>query len=195
MDSYIPPSFPAPPGLSCWIQTYTGARVNLLDPNPADIHVEDIATGLSSIARFYGHTDTRHVLSVAQHSIKMSFMVSPQNAPWALFHDSAEAYTGDFHRPLKKLLPFIHDIEMRILWAVTQRFGLPWPIPDEIAQADNTLAAWEARDLMRPSLILPADVAPPADTHTQPYDRDTAHQEFIRRFDDLNRNLGRFNLE
>jgi 5'-deoxynucleotidase YfbR-like HD superfamily hydrolase len=47
----------------------SGRRLDLLDPSPFDIEIEDVAHGLARVARWNGQTAGEHVLSVAQHSL------------------------------------------------------------------------------------------------------------------------------
>ena len=81
------------------VETYSGQYVDLLNPDPKTIRLEDIAIGLANTARFAGQT-TRFY-SVAEHAVRVSRIVP---TPWALHHDSHEAYIGDIIAPLKKVL-------------------------------------------------------------------------------------------
>jgi 5'-deoxynucleotidase YfbR-like HD superfamily hydrolase len=47
----------------------SGRRLDLLDPSPLDIEIEDIAHGLARVARWNGQTTGDHAFSVAQHSV------------------------------------------------------------------------------------------------------------------------------
>src|SRR5258708_35976566 len=47
----------------------SGRRLDLLDPSPMDIEIEDIAHGLARVARWNGQTLGDHAFSVAQHSV------------------------------------------------------------------------------------------------------------------------------
>ena len=47
----------------------SGRRLDLLDPSPLDVEIEDIAHGLARVARWNGQTVGAHVFSVAQHSL------------------------------------------------------------------------------------------------------------------------------
>lgn len=51
-----------------WQRMLSGRRLNLIDPSPLDIEIEDIARGLSRVARWNGQTSGIHALSVAEHS-------------------------------------------------------------------------------------------------------------------------------
>ena len=50
-----------------WQRMLSGRRLDLLDPSPFDIEIEDIAHGLARVARWNGQTHGDHAFSVAQH--------------------------------------------------------------------------------------------------------------------------------
>src|SRR5690554_7094997 len=83
-----------------FIQTYTGRRFYPLDPNPADVCIEDIAHALSRITRFNAHINAEWY-SVAEHSVHVSRIVPPEYALAGLLHDASEAYIADVSRPVK----------------------------------------------------------------------------------------------
>ena len=73
----------------------SGRRLDLLNPSPLDIEAEDIAHGLSFLARWNGQTFGEFPLSVAYHSLLVQELFSREikNAAWqlvALLHDSPE---------------------------------------------------------------------------------------------------------
>lgn len=94
-----------------WIQTRTGLAVDLLDPKPSQFSLLDIASSLSRICRYTGHS--RDHTSVAEHCCRVSDVIlrrlistyslaHAHEAAWAgLTHDSAEEVTGDVSRPMK----------------------------------------------------------------------------------------------
>ena len=47
----------------------SGRRLDLLDPSPLDVEIEDIAHGLARVARWNGQTEGAHIFSVAQHTL------------------------------------------------------------------------------------------------------------------------------
>lgn len=120
---------------SPWIQTFTGRCFYVLDPNPADICIEDIVHALSMICRFGGHI--RKFYSVAQHSVFVASNVAPQHRKWALLHDAAEAYVGDMTSPLKAEMAEFRFAEARVQAAIAIAFGLLGPMPPEIKVADK----------------------------------------------------------
>jgi len=135
-----------------WMQTHTGVFYPF-DPRPEEVSEIDIAHSLARIIRFLGHGET---YTVAKHSLLASRMVPTEHAFAALIHDAAEAYFGDWIRPVKKALFFLVDgemtpgyvVEQRIHSAICRRFGVDADMPDCVKRADNTLLATEARDIM-----------------------------------------------
>jgi len=139
---------------SSWIQTFTGKQFFLETAETIDI--EDIAHSLSMTCRFNGHC-TRFY-SVAEHSIRVSDMLSADLALWGLIHDAAEAYIGDIPSPIKRNLMYyapneystsIKTVEARIMRKISEKFGLRWPMPKEVTHADLVMLATEKRDLMK----------------------------------------------
>src|SRR5260221_6919703 len=51
-----------------WQRMLSGRRLDLLDPSPLDIEIEDIAHGLARVARWNGQTHGDYIFSVAQHT-------------------------------------------------------------------------------------------------------------------------------
>ncbi|VAV88501.1 COG1896: Predicted hydrolases of HD superfamily [hydrothermal vent metagenome] len=134
----------------------SGRRLDLLDPSPFDIEIEDIAHGLARVARWNGQTNSRFAFSVAQHSViveQIARHLKPDLAvKWqmaALLHDAPEYVIGDMISPFKAMLgDGYRDIETRLEQAVHLRFGLPAQIPKTvhklIKRADRMCAWFEA---------------------------------------------------
>jgi len=129
-----------------WVQTYTGRQFWPLDPRPEDVDLRDIAHSLAMQCRFNGHC--RRFYSVAEHSVLVSEALPHDLQAWGLMHDAAEAYIGDHPRPIKT--DATKAVEERLLGVIAERFGLPWPIPPEVFEADLRMLATEARYLMGP---------------------------------------------
>ena len=81
------------------IETYSGQFVDLLDPDPATIRLEDIAVHLANTVRFAGGVTKFY--SVAEHAVRVSKLVPKDLALAALHHDSHEFVLGDLPAPLK----------------------------------------------------------------------------------------------
>ena len=148
-----------------WIQTFTGKKFDLLNPDPEMVCIRDIAHSLSHICRFGGHTDRFY--SVAQHSLIVSQCCQPWDALWGLLHDASEAYVGDITRPLKYELPEYSQIERRIQATIATRFGLIGRDPNEFLRTrervkfwDDTVLATEARDLLQRPPVTDGSVLP-----------------------------------
>jgi 5'-deoxynucleotidase YfbR-like HD superfamily hydrolase len=137
----------------------SGRRLDLLDPSPMDIEIEDIAHGLARVARWNGQTLGEHAFSVAQHSIVVEEIcahIQPALEPkWrlaALLHDASEYVIGDMISPFKTALGLDYKrFEDRLETAIHIRFGIPAKTPVEIKklikQADRACAFFEATQL------------------------------------------------
>lgn len=141
------------------IRTASGALVDLMNPQPADICFRDIAHALSQICRFTGHTIFFY--SVAQHSLHMVDIVSKRAQPYALLHDAHEAFVNDLASPLKRAMTAKADDGAVAYLAIRDAFdaaiflaaGLQYPMPqdiaDELKEADALLLAAEQLKLMQ----------------------------------------------
>ncbi|MGB1998953.1 MAG: hydrolase, partial [Candidatus Puniceispirillaceae bacterium] len=49
-----------------WQRMLSGRRLDILNPSPLDIEIEDIAHGLARVSRWNGQTRGKHSFSVAQ---------------------------------------------------------------------------------------------------------------------------------
>ena len=136
-----------------WQRMLSGRRLDLLDPTPLDIEIEDIAHGLSFVARWNGQTIGDWPYSVAEHSLLVEEIFARANpgisARWklaALLHDAPEYVIGDMISPVKTAIgPGYGALDERLTAAVHLRFGLPAVLPaaikKEIKKADR-LSAW-----------------------------------------------------
>lgn len=133
-----------------WIQTYSGKQVNLLNPSPDSIVIQDIAHALSQLCRFTGHT--RYHYSVAQHSVYVSYFCNQENALYGLLHDASEMLISDINSPLKNTeqLKGYKELEKKIQKTIYNKFGLFEEEPTDVKKADLIMLATEARDLMSP---------------------------------------------
>ncbi|PVA07895.1 HD family hydrolase [Thalassorhabdomicrobium marinisediminis] len=136
-----------------WQRMLSGRRLDLLDPTPMDIEIEDIAHGLAFVARWNGQTKGDYPYSVAEHSllVEQIFRVIQPKAPvkWhlaALLHDGPEYVIGDMISPVKNAVgPGYRTLDDRLLAAIHIRFGLPTQVPvvvkKQIKKADK-ISAW-----------------------------------------------------
>lgn len=137
----------------------SGRRLDLLDPSPLDIEIDDIAHGLARVARWNGQTRGAHAFSVAQHSIlveaffaEISGGASAADRMGALLHDAPEYVIGDMISPFKAVLGGDYKlVEHRLEGAIRLRFGLTAHMTDEmkarVKQADQAAAFHEATRL------------------------------------------------
>jgi hypothetical protein len=149
----------AKPQPRAWQRMLSGRRLDLLDPSPLDVEIEDIAHGLARMARWNGQTRGPHIFSVAQHSLLVERIVQALDpaAParvrlMALLHDAPEYVIGDIISPFKAAVGHTYkEVEHRILAAIHLRFGLPAAQPAAagkiIKQADRAAAFIEATRL------------------------------------------------
>ena len=117
-----------------FLDTFSGGRLNLDDPRPDEIAIEDIAAALSKICRFGAQALT--FFSVAQHAIFVHDLVLEEGrsdlALPALHHDSAEAYLGDIPTPVKQKLGLgqrpsgYWQLTRAVDTAIGQHFGYGW---------------------------------------------------------------------
>lgn len=126
--------------------TFSGKRFYPLDPAVEDISIMDIAHGLSNVCRYGGQC--KEFYSVAQHSVLVSRVVSPENARWGLLHDASEAYIGDIIAPLKATPQYesYREVEANLMRAICERFNLPEEMPEEVHDADMYVRYAEMRD-------------------------------------------------
>lgn len=149
----------AKPGTRAWQRMLSGRRLDLLDPSPGDIEIEDIAHGLARVARWNGQTHGAHAFSVAQHSVLVETIaaalapgIDRQARLAALLHDAPEYVIGDLISPFKAAIGLDYKVfERRLLAAIHARFALPHPPADAlvtlIKQADRIAAYHEATRL------------------------------------------------
>lgn len=142
-----------------WQRMLSGRRLDLLDPSPLDVEIEDIAHGLARVARWNGQTQGPHIFSVAQHSLlvekiaaKLHPDISRAERLFMLLHDAPEYVIGDMISPFKAVIGEAYkSVENRILSAILLRYALP-AIPSQTVlklskQADRTAAFFEAISL------------------------------------------------
>jgi len=142
-----------------WQRMLSGRRLDLLDPSPLDVEIEDIAHGLARVARWNGQTKGAHAFSVAQHCVLVERLAAELNPKigrearlMALLHDAPEYVIGDLISAVKAAVGIDYkDFEIRLLAAIHLRFGLPARAPAGLAalfkQADIASAYFEATQL------------------------------------------------
>jgi 5'-deoxynucleotidase YfbR-like HD superfamily hydrolase len=188
-----------------WQRMLSGRRLDLLDPSPLDIEIEDIAHGLARVARWNGQTHGTHIFSVAQHTLLVE-AVMRQQVPRvdhrvrlaALLHDAPEYVIGDMISPFKAVIGGAYKVvEVRLLAAIHIRFGLPPVLPAEMTQqikaADKGAAYLEATRLAgfaeaEAKRLFGRDPGLPEavmQDHLTPWSADKAENQFLGRFEAL----------
>jgi 5'-deoxynucleotidase YfbR-like HD superfamily hydrolase len=183
-----------------WQRMLSGRRLDLLDPSPLDIEIEDIAHGLARVARWNGQTKGGCAFSVAQHCVLVERFVHELRPKAgrplrlaALLHDAAEYVIGDLISPFKTAVGLDYKaFENRLARAIHIRFGLPPEnTADEVAlikRADRISAFFEATQLAGFSLPearkffgAPRGVAPPRLTPLPATDAQALYLERFQR--------------
>ncbi len=142
-----------------WQRMLSGRRLDLLDPSPLDVEIEDIAHGLARVARWNGQTSGAHIFSVAQHTLlveAIARMRSPRldrkRRLAIVLHDAPEYVIGDMISPFKAVIGDNYkSVETRLLTAIHLRFGLAAKRTDDLDRllkaADHAAAYLEATHL------------------------------------------------
>jgi uncharacterized protein len=141
------------------IDTASGVRLDLDNPRPEDIRIEDVAGGLSKVCRF--SAQPLEYYSVAQHALLVQRLLveagHPELALVTLHHDSHEAYLGDIPSPLKEKISAINDAYREICKmldrAIAEAFGFALPVAGSqeqriIKHADRRALLMEAARLL-----------------------------------------------
>jgi uncharacterized protein len=186
-----------------WQRMLSGRRLDLLEPSPLDIEIEDIAHGLARVARWNGQTRGAHAFSVAQHCVLVERLVadlsprlSRQARLMALLHDAPEYVVGDLISPFKAAIGANYkDLELKLQAAIHLRFCLPALVPKPLVglfkKADHLSAYFEACQLAGFEEPVarklfgapPAGLKPPRLT---PLPTADAQAQFLERFHRLN---------
>ena len=139
-----------------WQRMLSGRRLDLLEPSPLDVEIEDIAQGLSRVARWNGQTRGDYAFSVAQHSLlvldihlRLDPHLAPREQMVSLLHDAPEYVVGDMISPFKAVVGGDYkSVELRLLEAIHLRFSLPaktnGTLAKAIKKADTIAAYYEA---------------------------------------------------
>jgi 5'-deoxynucleotidase YfbR-like HD superfamily hydrolase len=185
-----------------WQRMLSGRRLDILDPSPLDVEIDDIAHGLARVPRWNGQTTGAHIFSVAQHSLvveEISRVLKPDLADrWRLailLHDAPEYVVADLISPFKNVLGGNYKvIENRLMAAIHLRFGLPAEIPDVhrklLKRADQAAAYMEATVLAgfekdEALKFFGRPVGIPAGLDLTPWPADKAEKRFLARFNAL----------
>jgi hypothetical protein len=179
----------------------SGRRLDLLDPSPLDIEIEDIAHGLARVARWNGQTSGAHIFSVAQHSLlaeslaRRRLVLDRSSRLALLLHDAPEYVIGDMISPFKAVIGDAYKaVEARLQAAVRLRFDLPAALPDDLVALIKTcdraaayleatrlagFSAGEARRFFGPAPKFSAAIER---EYLAPWPAEVAEQRYLARF-------------
>lgn len=139
------------------LETVSGRKINVTNPDPSTIEITDIAWALSRMPRFSGHSIPYIPYSVAQHCIQVMKELAPHGPKiqiYGLLHDAAEAYMNDLPSPVKHI-PEIHAVisklEDKLMLTIYQALGIEPPTDEEeqiVKIADKHQQAIEAYNFM-----------------------------------------------
>lgn len=190
-----------------WQRMLSGRRLDLLDPSPLDIELEDIAHGLARVARWNGQTAGSHIFSVAQHSLLVDAVARAKTPRLdrslrlaLLLHDAPEYVIGDMISPFKAVIGDAYKaVEARLLTAIHIRFGLPAELAKDVTRmikaADAGAAYLEATRLAgftdaeaRRFFGPPPTIAASAERqYLGPWSAETAQARYLKRFTELSK--------
>jgi 5'-deoxynucleotidase YfbR-like HD superfamily hydrolase len=183
----------------------SGRRLDLLDPSPLDIEIEDIAHGLARVARWNGQTNGAHIYSVAQHCLLVEALARARSPRLddsrrlaVLLHDAPEYVIGDMISPFKVVIGDAYKaVERRLLTAIHLRFGLPAQSAPELeklikaadhqaAYLESTrLAGFEPAEARRFFGRPPLFSAAMERDYLKPWPAETAQARYVERFTKL----------
>jgi uncharacterized protein len=192
-------------GSRAWQRMLSGRRLDLLDPSPLDIEIEDIAHGLARVARWNGQTSGANIFSVAQHCLLVEALARMREPRLdrsrrlaVLLHDAPEYVIGDMISPFKAVIGDAYKaVERRLLTAIHLRFGLPARSAAELEElikaADRAAAFLEATRLagFETAAALKFFGRPPAISvsmerdYLKPWPAETAQARYLERFGKL----------
>jgi len=180
----------------------SGRRLDLLDPSPLDIEIEDIAHGLARVARWNGQSSGANIYSVAQHCLLVEALARARvprldrgRRLAVLLHDAPEYVIGDMISPFKAVIGDAYKaVEQRLLTAIHVRFGLPAKSAPELEEliklADRQaayleatrLAGFEAAEARRFFGRPPVFSAAIERDYLKPWPAETAQARYLDRF-------------
>ena len=189
------PATVADPAGVKWIPLTSGRRFYIADPKRGDYHLTDIARGLARTRRWAGQGE--RWISVAQHCCEVERLVHFNAIArcyddasivtvrrCALMHDATEALGfGDVSGPVKLLCPDYVALERRAQAAIFGHFGLPWPMPLIVDEADRMVCPKEWRLLFGDPVPLElAAIEPEKRRQLVPWDEEQADTEWLHRW-------------
>lgn len=167
-----------------FMQVSSGHAVWPIDPDEAEIDIEDIAHALSRQNRYGGHI-VPESYSVAEHCWHLSYAVPRGYELAALLHDAAEAYLQDVINPIKPYLTNYREIEAGLEEVIFRKFGVPFPISDVVKEYDKRICADERDQVMAEPQIPWGQGLVPLGITIHAWRPDAAKGMFLARFREL----------
>lgn len=170
------------------VRTINGNSLDLLDPKPDQIHIEDIAHHLAQLNRYNGGCP--FPVSVAQHSLLVANLLPHELRIYGLLHDAAEAYLGDLVSPAKRIPELgkvFRPLEERVQNAIYHSFGLSLDFDHaQVKAADDAVMAVEMGVVNNwPDLVKVDHLPDPGRIKIEPRDWREVKEEFLIVFHSL----------
>lgn len=170
------------------ISTRNGFLINIDNPEPNTFDIRDIASGLARMCRYGGQIEGWY--SVAEHCVKGAMWALPDTkyglgiAKQFLMHDASEAYIQDINGLVKRRLSDYKKVESRFMYAICQRFKLPWPMGDQIKVIDSRIMTDEIQQLnfANGHLFIQSEAL---GIKVEGWDYGTAERNFLQLYSDL----------
>lgn len=163
--------------------TISGKFFPFLDPIPSDISIGDIANSLSMTCCLGGHV--KQFYSIAEHSVRVSYLCEPRDALYGLLHAAPAAYLNHLRPEIKHELPRYQTMESIVMRVTANRFDIPEFMPASVEYAEAVLQATEGRDLCAPEYEYWKIPVKPLDKTITPWTQQVAKARFLNRFKDL----------
>lgn len=173
------------------ITTYSGIRMNPVQPQKDDIDIKDIAHALSLVCRGGGHVT--HFYSVAQHCLVCAEEAGLRGHSLrvqlgALLHDGSEAYMSDLVRPVKEQIPQYRTIENRLIDTIWEAFVPGEPLTEEerriIKEIDDDVMSWDMKILLGDEINQRYENLRHKPDHSF-VPMETVERKFLSKFDEL----------
>lgn len=134
------------------IRTFSGKYINVFDPDPETILIEDIAHASANLCRWGGHCPEFY--SVGQHAVHCSELADEKDKLAMLLHDASESLgLLDFPRPIKNEFKNYLEIEDNLMRIIAKKFGFQYPLTENMKKIDDIMLNKEWEDLiLKPSM-------------------------------------------
>jgi len=152
------------------IRTLTGKYIDVANPHPDMICIQDIAEGLAYNYRFGGLFKNK--VTIAEHSIDVYIYTmglleslkldqSITELVSSLMHDASEAYIRDIPSPIKRFLTDYVALEDKLMSCIAYKYGFDWPVSAVVKKADGICLKmeWLNNLSQKPTLVYKSSAA------------------------------------